>query len=138
MSDSNQIRINELARELEIKAKVLIDYLPEIGVAEKKTHSSSLDLDHAELVRKHFHAVATEEAKKGVKPAPRPAAPAAAPRPTVAAPATVPARPPVPGAPSAVRPVAPPSAGTTVTPPSGSQTAPNRQAAPPAQPAAPT
>lgn len=147
MSDSNQIRINELARELEIKAKVLIDYLPEIGVAEKKTHSSSLDLDHAELVRKHFHAVAAEEAaaeaakeaaKKGVKPAPRPAAPAAAPRPTVAAPATVPARPPVPGAPSAVRPVAPPSAGTTVTPPSGSQTAPNRQAAPPAQPAAPT
>src|SRR6185437_2224941 len=110
MSDSNQIRINELARELEIKAKVLIDYLPEIGVAEKKTHSSSLDLDHAELVRKHFHAVAAEEAaaeaakeaaKKGVKPAPRPAAPAAAPRPTVAAPATVPTRPPVPGAPSA-------------------------------------
>jgi translation initiation factor IF-2 len=47
MSDPNQIRINELARELEIKAKVLIDYLPEIGVTEKKTHSSSLDLDHA-------------------------------------------------------------------------------------------
>ena len=41
MSDANQIRINELARELEIKAKVLIDYLPEIGVTEKKTHSSS-------------------------------------------------------------------------------------------------
>ena len=41
MSDPNQIRINELARELEIKAKVLIEYLPEIGVTEKKTHSSS-------------------------------------------------------------------------------------------------
>jgi hypothetical protein len=28
MSDSRQVRLNELARELEIKAKVLIDYLP--------------------------------------------------------------------------------------------------------------
>ena len=54
MVDSNQIRINELARELEIKAKVLIDYLPEIGVKEKKTHSSSIDVEHAELARKHF------------------------------------------------------------------------------------
>ena len=62
MPDSNQIRINELARELEIKAKVLIDYLPEIGVAEKKTHSSSIDLDKAELVRKHFGQVAAQEA----------------------------------------------------------------------------
>jgi len=88
MSDSNQIRINELARELEIKAKVLIEYLPEIGVTEKKTHSSSLDLEHAELVRKHFRAVANEEAAaeaakeaaakaKAVRPAPGPVKPAA-------------------------------------------------------------
>src|ERR1700687_4233768 len=62
MSDPNQNRINELARELEIKAKVLIDYLPEIGVTEKKTHSSSLDLNHAELVRKHFQGLAAAEA----------------------------------------------------------------------------
>jgi hypothetical protein len=48
MADANQIRINELARELEVKAKVLIDYLPEIGVTEKKTHSSSIDVEHAE------------------------------------------------------------------------------------------
>ena len=90
MSDSNQIRINELARELEIKAKVLIDYLPEIGVTEKKTHSSSLDLDKAELVRKHFGQLAAQEAaaeaEKQAKataaksrPAARPAAPAANP-----------------------------------------------------------
>ncbi|MFZ0881553.1 MAG: translation initiation factor IF-2 N-terminal domain-containing protein, partial [Candidatus Acidiferrales bacterium] len=83
----NQIRINELARELEIKAKALIEFLPEIGVTEKKTHSSSLDLDHAEAVRKHFHdlasAEATAEAEKQAKataakprPAPKPAAPA--------------------------------------------------------------
>src|SRR6202050_4059835 len=62
MSDPNQIRINELARELEIKAKVLIDFLPEIGVTEKKTHSSSLDIEHAELARKHFAGLAAAEA----------------------------------------------------------------------------
>src|ERR1700691_3203347 len=62
MSDSKQVRLNELARELEIKAKVLIDYLPEIGVTEKKTHSSSIDVDHAVLVRKHFQQLADDEA----------------------------------------------------------------------------
>ncbi len=36
MSEANQIRINELARELEVKAKAIIDYLPEAGVTEKK------------------------------------------------------------------------------------------------------
>ncbi|MGA9484272.1 MAG: translation initiation factor IF-2 N-terminal domain-containing protein, partial [Candidatus Acidiferrales bacterium] len=61
MADSNQVRINELARELEIKAKVLIEFLPEVGVTEKKTHSSSIDLKHAELVRKHFRDVAAAE-----------------------------------------------------------------------------
>ena len=110
MSDPNQIRINELARELEIKAKVLIDYLPEIGVTEKKTHSSSLDLNHAELVRKHFQglaaAEAAAEAEKEAKakaaksrPAARPAAPAAAP---------AAAKPPAPVAPGvAAKPAAP-------------------------------
>src|ERR1700754_3091017 len=99
MSDANQIRINELARELEIKAKVLIEFLPEIGVTEKKTHSSSLDLDHAEQVRKHFRDVAdaeaaVEAAKSSPKqrPMPRPVAtaPAAPPAP-VARPAVPPA-----------------------------------------------
>src|ERR1700758_3400430 len=65
MAEPNQIRINELARELEIKAKVLIDFLPEIGVTEKKTHSSSLDLNYAELVRKHFQDLAAKEARGG-------------------------------------------------------------------------
>src|ERR1700724_3910034 len=62
MADSNQIRINELARELEIKAKGLIEYLPEIGVTEKKTHSSSIDVEHAELARQHYHDLAAQEA----------------------------------------------------------------------------
>ena len=65
MADSNQVRINELARELEIKAKVLIEYLPEIGVAEKKTHSSSIENSQAELVRKHFLGLAAQESHSG-------------------------------------------------------------------------
>ena len=72
MSDINQIRINELARELEIKAKVLIEYLPEIGVTEKKTHSSSIDIEHAVLVRKHFQQLAEQEAAaEAAKSAPK-------------------------------------------------------------------
>ncbi|HEY2844461.1 MAG TPA: translation initiation factor IF-2 [Bryobacteraceae bacterium] len=38
-----KIRINELARELEVKPNVILDLLPELGVTEKKTHSSSID-----------------------------------------------------------------------------------------------
>ncbi len=48
-----KIRINELARELEVKPGVIIDMLPELGVQEKKTHSSSIDEDVAlELKRR--------------------------------------------------------------------------------------
>src|ERR1700694_5427234 len=61
MTDSNQIRINELARELEVKAKAIIDYLPEGGVSEKKTHSSSIEVAAAVKVREHFRAVAEAE-----------------------------------------------------------------------------
>ena len=62
MTDPNQIRINELARELEVKAKVIIDYLPEAGVTEKKTHSSSIDVAAAVKVREHFRGLAEAEA----------------------------------------------------------------------------
>ncbi|HWX56340.1 MAG TPA: translation initiation factor IF-2, partial [Verrucomicrobiae bacterium] len=47
-----KIRINDLARELEVKAKAILDVLAEVGVTEKKTHSSSLEADEAERVRK--------------------------------------------------------------------------------------
>jgi translation initiation factor IF-2 len=46
-----KIRINELARQLEIPSHTLIEMLPELGVTEKKTHSSSIDEPIAELVR---------------------------------------------------------------------------------------
>ncbi len=63
MSEANQVRINELARELEVKAKAIIDLLPGYGVTEKKTHSSSIPEDVAEKVRKNLLGQAEAEAK---------------------------------------------------------------------------
>ena len=50
----SKVRINDLARELEVKPRAIIDILPELGVEGVKTHSSSLELDEAEKVRAHF------------------------------------------------------------------------------------
>src|SRR5450759_4164857 len=50
----SKIRINDLARELEVKSKEILDVLTTVGVTEKKTHSSSLEEHEAELVRKHL------------------------------------------------------------------------------------
>ena len=49
-----KIRINELARELEVKAHEILDRLPELGVTEKKTHSSSIDEDVAIRLRRLY------------------------------------------------------------------------------------
>ncbi len=49
-----KIRINELARELEVKPGVILDLLPELGVQEKKTHSSSVDEDVAVALRQRL------------------------------------------------------------------------------------
>ena len=62
MNDANQVRINELARELEVKAKAIIDLLPGYGVTEKKTHSSSIPADVAEKVRKNLQGQSDAEA----------------------------------------------------------------------------
>ena len=59
-----KIRINDLARELEVKAKVILDILPEVGVTEKKTHSSSIEEDEAVRVRKHFSARSGSSARE--------------------------------------------------------------------------
>jgi len=115
MTEPNQIRINELARELEVKAKAIIDYLPDAGVTEKKTHSSSIDVDAAERVRKHFRDAADEEAaaeQKVVaeKAAKEAAAKAARMKPAVAAPPPAPsvaAAPRAPAVPESAPPVAP-------------------------------
>src|SRR3954463_10965318 len=49
-----KVRINDLARELEVKSKAILDALPLVGVTEKKTHSSSIEDHEAEKVRAHI------------------------------------------------------------------------------------
>ena len=51
-----KIRINELARELEVKSNVVLEYLVELSIPDKKSHSSALDDDLADKVRAHFRA----------------------------------------------------------------------------------
>ena len=102
-----KIRINELARELEVKPARVLELLPEFGVTEKKTHSSSLDDDVADRLRRHFgllppepepaagvaeapaeaqaaETVAVEEPAEGKKPAGAPGRATAAPVPAAA------------------------------------------------------
>jgi translation initiation factor IF-2 len=91
------IRINELARELEVKSRAILECLQEVGITEKKSHSSSLDDDAADKVRAYFHrGEATSETAAAEPPAvPAGEAPAA---PSTAAPArkrVKPAEPPV-------------------------------------------
>src|SRR6266403_1514352 len=124
MTDANQVRINELARELEVKAKAIIDLLPGFGVTEKKTHSSSIPVDVAEKVRSTIQgqaqadaavesAAASERQARDAaaraarqRPAtPAPAAPSAAP--VTAAPPAAPASSAAAPAPIAVKPAAP-------------------------------
>jgi translation initiation factor IF-2 len=50
----SKIRINDLARELEVKSKVILDTLTAVGVTEKKTHSSSVEEHEAAKVRAHI------------------------------------------------------------------------------------
>jgi translation initiation factor IF-2 len=57
-----KIRINDLARELEVKSKAILDVLPLVGVTEKKTHSSSIEADEAVRVRAHFQAQSETQA----------------------------------------------------------------------------
>src|SRR5271154_4984756 len=49
----SKVRINDLARELEVKSRPILDALEAIGVTGK-THSSSIEADQAERVREYF------------------------------------------------------------------------------------
>ena len=66
-----KVRINDLARELEVKSKVILDLLLKVGVTEKKTHSSSIEVDEAERVRKYYseHGEGGGAPAKGIHPA---------------------------------------------------------------------
>jgi translation initiation factor IF-2 len=50
----SKVRINDLARELEVKSRSILDALTAVGVTEPKTHSSSIEVDEAEKVRDYF------------------------------------------------------------------------------------
>ncbi|MGA2813263.1 MAG: translation initiation factor IF-2 [Candidatus Acidiferrum sp.] len=154
MNDANQVRINELARELEVKAKAIIDLLPGYGVTEKKTHSSSIPVDVAEKVRRKLAGQSDEESAAPASPAPpvapvrtSPAAPPAPPpaalRPLQVVPSAAPVAARPSPAPAITRP--PATAGSPASPqassapaaapsPSGS---PAQSAAPATSPAAP-
>src|SRR5579863_1080881 len=155
-----KIRINELARELEVKAHEILDRLPELGVQEKKTHSSSIDEDVAIKLRRLYgfdvpdltpeaaaeesdpseghqsdHAVAVEEL-----PEPAPARPEAAPAEPVPAARVEPAAEPEKTAephPSPAAPVRPPLAGRPIHPPVGPVQARTERPAEPPAPAPP-
>src|ERR1700752_2513127 len=65
----SKIRINDLARELEVKSKAILDALPEVGVTEKKTHSSSVEEHEAEKVRAYLRAAnEAQSAPKHARP----------------------------------------------------------------------
>ncbi|HVU47756.1 MAG TPA: translation initiation factor IF-2 [Terracidiphilus sp.] len=50
----SKVRINDLAREMEVKSRQILDVLAELGLGAGKTHSSSLEADEADKVRAHF------------------------------------------------------------------------------------
>src|SRR5438046_2985400 len=102
----SKVRINDLARELEVKSRPILDALEAIGVTGK-THSSSIETDQAERVRAHFTngGRRTQEA-----PQPRPQANIVMPPPAPASATNPPvgpviARPPVAVAPASTPPV---------------------------------
>ena len=66
----SKVRINDLARELEVKSKAILDVLTEVGVTEKKTHSSSLEEHEADKVRAKLRA--SGESQASSRPASRP------------------------------------------------------------------
>jgi translation initiation factor IF-2 len=56
-----KIRINDLARDLEVKSKAILDALTAVGVIEKKTHSSSIEEHEADKVRGYFRAASDSQ-----------------------------------------------------------------------------
>jgi len=155
-----KIRINELARELEVKAHEILDRLPELGVTEKKTHSSSIDEDVAIRLRRLYgfdvpdltaeqaaeenteafdeHEVHDEPAAAPVTVAPK-HEPAPAPAPVAAEPVreTEPAKL-SDGHAAPAMPIRPPLAGRPIHPPIGGPHTPTIRPSGPSAPAAPS
>jgi translation initiation factor IF-2 len=114
-----KVRINDLAREMEVKSKVILDTLTAVGYTEHKTHSSAIEEDVAERVRRYLRGESLEPAGAAAADTSAPAA-VAPPAETAAAP---PSEPPAPDTASpaesarehrlfrspAIPPIAPPS-----------------------------
>lgn len=49
----SKVRVYELARELDLESKVLVDFLIELG-ADVRNHMSTIDEEIAEMVREHY------------------------------------------------------------------------------------
>jgi len=64
----SKVRINDLAREMEVKSRRILDVLAELGLATGKTHSSSLEADEAEKVRAHFERSARSAKSASTQP----------------------------------------------------------------------
>src|SRR5579863_7711024 len=71
----SKVRINDLAREMEVKSKQILDVLGELGLGEGKTHSSSIEDYEADKVRGHIQrgggssrASAASRAPQGIQP----------------------------------------------------------------------
>jgi translation initiation factor IF-2 len=73
----SKVRINDLAREMEVKSKQVLDVLVELGLGEGKTHSSSIEDYEAEKVRAQFgrggvrasgRAGSASRAQEGIQP----------------------------------------------------------------------
>ncbi|MGA9464497.1 MAG: translation initiation factor IF-2 N-terminal domain-containing protein, partial [Terracidiphilus sp.] len=61
----SKVRINDLARELEVKSRQVLDVLAELGLGAGKTHSSSLEEDEAVKVRAQFERAARSSGHAG-------------------------------------------------------------------------
>ncbi len=116
------MRINELARELKLTSKDLLEKLPGLLGVTFANHASSLTAEQVRLVRERILEDEAEEAEETAEAAPAATAPAEAAAPV---PAPAPAPEPAPTAPVATAPAAPAPA-----PASAPETAPTAAAAP--------
>jgi translation initiation factor IF-2 len=72
----SKVRINDLAREMEVKSRQVLDALTELGLGDGKlTHSSSIEEHEADKLRSHFgrgaarpQASAASRAPQGMQP----------------------------------------------------------------------
>lgn len=76
---ATKVRVNQLARELGMESKELVEFLQKEGFASVKSHSSTLEEEEADLIRKQIlnSRKEAQEARKAAS-APAPVAPAPA------------------------------------------------------------